>query len=48
MDKGKGGSQIVDKKFLNMNIINFAKVDKGGGGKKLIHQKWIICRFFFK
>ena len=49
MDKGEGGggSAKVDKKFLNVNIINFAKVDKGGGGKTLIHQKWIICLFFF-
>ena len=34
------------KQILNVNIINFAKVDKGGG-KKLIHKKWIICRIFF-
>ena len=50
MDKGKGrgGSAKVDKKFFNVNIINFAKVDKGGGrGKTPIHQKWIICRLFF-
>ena len=38
MDKGQGrGSPKVDKKFLNVNIINFAEVDKGGGGKTLIH-----------
>ena len=29
-----------------MNIINFAEVDMGGEGM-LIHQKWIICRFFY-
>ena len=47
MDKGKEGEgpAKVDKKFLNVNIINFAEVDKRGG-KTLIHQKWIICLFF--
>ena len=40
-----GGQQRWIKKFLNVNIINFAKVDKGGGGKSLIHQNWIICLF---
>ena len=31
--KGRGGrgSSNVDKKFLNVNIINFDYVDKGGG-----------------
>ena len=34
MDKGEGGNQQRwIEKFLNVNIINFAKVDKGGGGK---------------
>ena len=48
MDKGKGGgSSKVDTKILNVNIINFAEVDKGGC-KTLIHQKWIICLFFSK
>ena len=37
----------MDKKILSVNIINFAKVDKGGGGKTLIHQKWIISSFYF-
>ena len=32
VDKGKvGGQRRWIKKFLNVNIINFAKVDKGGG-----------------
>ena len=35
----------MDKKILNVNLINFAKMDKGGDGKTLIHQKWIICYF---
>ena len=39
VDKGKGGSAKVDNKFLNVNIINFAEVDKGGVGKTLIRQK---------
>ena len=48
MDKGKegGGQQRWITKFISVNIINFAKVDKGGGGKTFIHQKWIICRVF--
>ena len=40
--RARGGDQqrCIDK-FLNVNIINFAKVDKGGGwgGKTLM---WII------
>ena len=37
---GGGGLVKVYKKFLNVNIISFAQVDKGGkGGKTLIHQK---------
>ena len=37
MDKGKwGGWKKFINKFLSVNIINFAKVDKGGG---LIHKK---------
>ena len=36
MDKSKGGgSAQVDKFFLNVNIINFAEVDKGGGVRRL-------------
>ena len=33
MDKGKeaGGSAKVDKKFLYVNINNFAEVDREGG-----------------
>ena len=42
----RGGRRRWRKKLLNVNIINFAKVDKWEGGKTLIHQKWIICRFF--
>ena len=40
----EGGSLHVDKKFLNVNIINFKKVDKprrGWGGRTM----WIS--FFF-
>ena len=37
----------MDKKFLYMNIINFAKVERGGG-KTLIHHKWIVCQVFLK
>ena len=34
MDKGRvgGGWAKVDKKLSDVNIINFAKTDKGGGG----------------
>ena len=28
-------------------LLTPADVDKGGGGKTLIHKKWIICLFFF-
>ena len=36
----------MDKTNLNLNIINFNKVNKGeGGGKVLINQKWIIYLF---
>ena len=28
---GGGGSATVDEKFPNVNSINFAEVDKGGG-----------------
>ena len=41
--QGGGGQQWWINKFLNVNIINLAEVDKGG--KTLIHQKWIICLF---
>ena len=37
VDKGKGEHRLWIKKFPYVNIINFAKVDKGGGGKMLIH-----------
>ena len=37
VDKGKGEHRLWIKKFPYVNIINFAKVDKGGGGKTLIH-----------
>ena len=40
MNKAKGGgSAKVDKHFLSVNIINFAKVDRGVGGKTLFPQK---------
>ena len=36
VDEGKGGgSAKVDKKFLNVNIIDFAKVEKGEGIRRL-------------
>ena len=37
VDKGNEGrgSAKVDKKFLYVNIINFAKVDEGGGLRRL-------------
>jgi hypothetical protein len=46
VDTGKGGGESgkVDKKILNVNIFNFAEVDKGGR-KTPIHQKWIISIF---
>ena len=34
-----GGLTKVDNKFLSVNIINFAKVDKGGGGMSIIYNK---------
>ena len=42
----------MDRKILNVNIIKFAKVDKGWGGgwlggKTLIHKKWIILPNLF-
>ena len=38
--EGGGGSPNVYEKILNVNIINFAKVNKGGGGgKTLFPQK---------
>ena len=42
---GGGGSAEVDYKIPFFIIIYFAEVDKGGGVKTLIHQKWIICFF---
>ena len=44
--RARGGSAKVEKTILDGNVINFAKVVKGGGGKTLIHQKWIICSLF--
>ena len=49
VDKGQGGGhRRWIKKFLNVNIINFAEVDKGGGSKTPFHQKWIIYRLFLE
>ena len=46
VDKGKRGvTECGWKQFLNVNIINFARVDMGGG-KMIIHKKWITCRLF--
>ena len=40
VDKGKeGGSAKVVKKFLNLNIINFADVDKGVWGVRCLSTK---------
>jgi len=44
VDKGDWGEMWI-KTGLNVNIINFAKVDKGGG-KTLILKMWIICHYF--
>ena len=43
-----GGGQLmwIIFKFYNI-IIKSANVDKGGGGKTLIHKMWIKRRFFF-
>ena len=38
MSNGVGGSPLLDKKFLNVNIINFEKVDKPDRPSK--------CNFF--
>ena len=49
MDKGeRGGGQPmwIIFKFYNI-IIKSANVDKGGGGKTLIHKMWIKRRVFF-
>ena len=41
-----GGSVKMDKKFPNLNIFNFAKVDKAGGVvRHLSTKKLIIWRF---
>ena len=56
MDKGGGGSPKVDKqgggsrrmwikKFLNVNIINFEKVDKPKGGGSNNVDKVILLNF---
>ena len=31
-----------------MITLTLMAVDKGGGGKTLIHQRWIKCTFFFE
>ena len=47
MDKGGRGSADVDIFKLYNIIIKFANVDKGGGGKTLIHKMWINRIVFF-
>ena len=44
--KGEGGSPNANKKkFLNVNIINFAKVDKGGGSAYPPKVDNLLCFF---
>ena len=46
MDKGEGGGhQRWIKKFLNVNIINFEKVDKPKGGGSDNVDKVILLNF---
>ena len=48
MDKGKGGgSAKVVEKFLSVNIIKFAKVNKGGGEEDAYPQKVDNLRVYF-
>ena len=46
-----GGSPKMDKKFLNVNITNFAEVYKGGrwtgGGGLLSTKNWYFAVFLF-
>ena len=42
---GGGQPMWIIIKFYNI-IIKFANVDKGEGGKTLIHKMWIKRRFF--
>ena len=43
---GRGGQPIwIIFTFYNI-IIKSANMDKGGGGKTLIHKMWIKRRFF--
>ena len=47
VDKGKGGgSPNVDKKFLNVNIIKFEKVNKSEGGGRA-PQLFFCPEFYF-
>ena len=43
---GDGQPMWIIFKFYNI-IIKSANVDKGGGGKTLIHKMWIKIRCFF-
>ena len=47
VERGGGGQPMwIILKFYNI-IIKSANMDKGGGGKTLIHKMWIKRRFFF-
>ena len=49
MDKGKGGGhRMWIKQILNVNIINFAKVDKGGGGNAYPQKVDNLSDFFLE
>ena len=45
---GGGASKNGLKKILFASIINFANLDKGGGGKKIVHKKGKIWRIFLE
>ena len=44
--EGVGGLAEVVKKIISVNIVNLAKVDKGGGGTTLIHKMRIFLPFY--
>ena len=45
--RGGGSADVDNIKFYNI-IFKSANVDKGGGGKTLIHKMWIKRQVFFK
>ena len=42
-----GGGRRWIKKAVNVITLTLMAVDKGGGGKTLIHQRWINYSLFF-